>query len=107
MRQRPKEAPETTWKLGREPPCGALSMSPPCAASLGLCSQSASHPLDTSAEFTSLTRSPFPPQGRSLMGIFEQVLGTQFEAEIRVLHEKGKREKKGAPSCGNPKPCSE
>lgn len=31
------------------------------------------------------------------MGIFEQVLGTQFEAEIRVLHEKGKREKKGGP----------
>lgn len=50
-----------------------------------------SHRLDTPAEFTSLTRSPLPPQGRLLPGTFEQALGTQFEAEIGVMQEKGQR----------------
>lgn len=68
-----------------------------------------SHPLDTPAEFTSLTRSLLPPQGRLLLGTFEQALGMQFEAELRVTEMKtGRKEEERGPTClaHNTKPAS-
>ena len=72
------------WKLGWELPCGAPFHAPSVVRLLWVSIPRApSHPLDSPAEFTSLTRSPLPPQGRSLLGTFEQALGTQSEADTR------------------------
>lgn len=60
---------------------GALTRSPPLCGSV--VPRAPSHPLDSPAEFTSLTRSLLPPQGGSLLGTLEQALGTQSEAEAR------------------------
>lgn len=71
MGQRPKVAPRedveafvgaTVW--------GPFHVCSVCGCSWLSVPRVPSHPLDTPAEFTSLTRSPFPPQGRSLSGDF-------------------------------------
>lgn len=79
----PERHSEKTWMLGWEPPCEA-PFHVPSVMQL-LCAsvpRAPSHPLDTPAEFTSLTRSLLPPQGSLLLGTFEQALGMQFEAEL-------------------------
>lgn len=79
------------WKLGWELPCGAPFQGPSVMRLLwASVPRTPSHPLDTPAEFTSLTRSLLPPQGRLLLRTFEPALGMQFEAEWRVMEEKGR-----------------
>lgn len=88
---------EKMWKLGWEVPCRAPSRVPSTVRLLwAYVPRAPSHPLDSPAEFTSLTRSPLPPQGRSLPGTFEQGLGMQSEADIRRCRRKGREGKKGA-----------
>lgn len=85
---------------GWELPCGAPFHGPSVMWLLwASVPRTPSHPLDTPAKFTSLTRSLLPPQGRRLLGTFEPTLGMQLEAEWRVLEEKEDRERKGAPTC--------
>lgn len=72
-------------------------------ASLGLCSQSILCSV-THTEFSSLTRSSLPPQGRILRTL-EQTLGMQFEVKS-IEQDKGSKEKKRGRSHGWPAPPS-
>lgn len=92
------------WKLGWELPCGAPFHGPSVTWLLwASVPRTPFHPLDTPAEFTSLTRSLLPPQGRLLLGTFEPVLGMQFEAAWRVMEEKGRTGRGEGPPPARPR----